>query len=110
MASEIASRDQNQVPTLIGVSSSDGTSIVKVWVDPNTHRLLVSGSGLVGFQQPTGTVNGVNTTFIFTNAPNAIVIDGVTKQKVGSDGTINWTGTTTVVLSVPPAFDIFSVA
>jgi len=49
MAVENASRDQNNVPTLLGASSADGTSPVKVWADPSTHRLLVDlGSGVVG--------------------------------------------------------------
>lgn len=39
--SDIASRDQNNVPTLLGVSSADGTSPIKVYADPSTHRLLV---------------------------------------------------------------------
>lgn len=45
-----AKRDQNFVPTLIGVSSSDGVTPVNVYVDPITHRLLVdlaSGAGTV---------------------------------------------------------------
>lgn len=40
-----ASRDQNNVPTLLGVSSTDGVSPVKVYADPSTHRLLVNGTG-----------------------------------------------------------------
>lgn len=49
MAVENASRDQNSVPTLLGASASDGTSPVKIYADPDTHRLLVdSTSGVVG--------------------------------------------------------------
>jgi hypothetical protein len=36
-----AKRDENRIPTLIGVSSSDGITPVLVYVDPTTHRLLV---------------------------------------------------------------------
>ncbi len=44
-----ASRDENSVPTLLGVSSADGTSTVKIYADPSTHRLLVNAtSGVVG--------------------------------------------------------------
>lgn len=44
-----ASRDGNFVPTLLGVSSADGTTPVRVWADPSTHRLLVDlGAGVVG--------------------------------------------------------------
>lgn len=40
-----ASRDQNFVPSLLAVSSSDGTTTIKVYADPSTHRLLVTNSG-----------------------------------------------------------------
>lgn len=43
-----AKRDENFVPTLLGVSSSDGVTPVEVWVDPVTHRLLVDVSGASG--------------------------------------------------------------
>lgn len=39
-----ASRDQNFVTTLLGVSSSDGTTPITVYVDPVTHRLKVDGA------------------------------------------------------------------
>lgn len=46
-----AYRDQNNVPTLIAASSSDGFTPVRVYADPTTHRLLVDiaggGSGTV---------------------------------------------------------------
>ena len=46
-----ASRDENFVPTLIGVSSADGRTPITVYVDPVTHRLKVDlgggGSGTV---------------------------------------------------------------
>lgn len=45
-----AKRDENRVPTLIGVSSADGTTPVNVYVDPTTHRLKVdmaAGTGTV---------------------------------------------------------------
>lgn len=45
-----AKHDQNHVPTLIGVSSVDGSTPINAYVDPVTHRLLVdsaNGSGTV---------------------------------------------------------------
>lgn len=44
-----ASRDQNYVPTLLGVSSADGVTPVTIYVDPTTHRVLVdlASSGAV---------------------------------------------------------------
>lgn len=42
-----ASRDQNRVPTLIGVSSSGFQIPATVAVDPSTHRMLVTTTGTV---------------------------------------------------------------
>lgn len=112
-----AYRDENDVPTLIAVSNVDGQTVVRLWADPVTHRLLVDsngGGGSSGFQQPTsGVIDGVNKTFTWTSAPNAIVVDqGRTMQKTNSapDSNNNWSGTTTTVLQVAPSYDIFAVA
>lgn len=50
-----ASRDQNFVPTLLGVSNADGTTPTTVYADPTTHRLLVDVAG-----GGTGTVTSVS--------------------------------------------------
>lgn len=50
-----ASRDQNNVPTLLGVSSNDGVTPTTVYVDPLTHRILVDSTG-----GGTGTVTSVS--------------------------------------------------
>lgn len=39
-----APRDNNRVPTQIGVSSSDGTTPTTVYVDPSTHRQYVDAT------------------------------------------------------------------
>lgn len=68
-----------------------------------------SSGGGSGYQVPTGTVNGTNQTFTWATAPNVIVVDqGRAMQKVSSDGTVNWTGTTTTILSIAPTFDIYA--
>src|SRR4030067_2890896 len=41
---ESAPRDQNRVPTLIGVNSSDLTTPELVGVDPATNRMLVNAT------------------------------------------------------------------
>lgn len=51
--SDIANRDQNFVPSLLAVSSVDGSSPVKLYADPTTHRLLVDLPGM-------GTVTSVS--------------------------------------------------
>jgi hypothetical protein len=75
-------------------------------------QISASASGGSGFQQSTsGVVNGSNQIFIWATAPNVIVVDqGRPMQKVSSDGTVNWTGTTTTTLSIAPTFDIFATA
>lgn len=72
-----AYRDQNNVPTLIAASNSDGSTPVRLYADPTTHRLLVDlASGGIQVETPTGTVNGVNVTFTTTNTPKEIHADG----------------------------------
>ncbi len=65
-----------------------------------------------GYQNPTvGVVNGVNQVYTWATAPSVIVVDqGRPMQKVSSDGTVNWTGTTTTTLAIAPNFDIFATA
>lgn len=63
-----ANKDQSSVATLIAVSSSDGVSIVRLWADPITHRLLVDNSGGGGggtgtWYPVSGTINSSNVTF-----------------------------------------------
>lgn len=99
-----------------GVSSVDITLVLNAEIDPITGRLLTDdggGGGSSGFQQPiSGTVNGSNRIFTFSTAPNAVVVDGATLQKLeqGSFATQNWTGTTTITLLVAPTQSVFAIA
>lgn len=47
-----AKRDNNQIPVILGTSSSDGTTPIPIKADPSTHALLVNdratGSDLSG--------------------------------------------------------------
>lgn len=65
-----------------------------------------------GYQLTTsGTVNGTNKVFAFATAPNAIVVDTVPMKRLQADGvTANWTGTTTITLTVAPNDVIFGIA
>lgn len=102
--------DGNSRQGLIAASSVDGATPVRLYADPVTHRLLVSNSTVgAGFQQPTGTVNGTNAIFVFPATPNVVCVDHQPFQKVSSDGTVNWTGTTTITLSVAPVTDVFGI-
>lgn len=73
------------------------------------NDVTISTSG-GGFLAATGTVNGTNLDFTFSSAPSIIVVDGVPRQKTQSDGTVNWTGTTSITLVVAPTFDVYGVA
>lgn len=100
----------------------DGSIVLKVARNLNFGTGLsvsVNASGIAtisatgtGYQAPTsGTIDGSNQVFVFATEPNAIIVDGGrTMQRISGDGTVNWTGTTTVTLSIAPVFDIFSVA
>lgn len=90
----------------LDVSNSFTKEGVRYMIEEMMHG-AGSGSGGGTILEATGTVNGVNTSFTFTTAPVMLVVDGVPKQKTSSDGTANWTGTTTVTLLIAPTFDIF---
>lgn len=61
-----------------------------------------------GYQAPlSGGLTGTNT---WTTAPKVIVVDNVPKQKVNTDGSVNWTGTTTTVLALAPNYDLYALA
>lgn len=105
--------DSNSRGSLTAVSNADGKTIVRLWADPITHRLLVllSGSPVMTLAA-TGTVNGLNATFTFTQLPTYIVSDHAWYAQTNSNGTTNWTwnaGTLTATMTIPPTEDIFGV-
>ena len=75
----------------------------------STLESTPSSSSGASFLAATGTVNGSNTSFTFTSAPSIIYVDGVAKQKTASDSSVNWSGTTSVSLTIAPNFDIFGL-
>lgn len=76
-----ASKDENGVSTLIAASSADGKTPVRVYADPDTHRLLVQGEpGATGPTGPTGATGPtVGATGEFTSADDktVVVVDGL---------------------------------
>lgn len=107
MTAPNASKDENDVSSLIAVSNVDGSSPVKVYADPVTHRLLVdlAGAGL-NVEVPPEAPDGSRTTFTFVNTPMVIVVD----QGRSMRSTVGWTyAGTTATLDVAPQFDIFSM-
>lgn len=98
---------------------SDGTTTVTNVTDIEFSGVTVTNGGggiadvtitATGYQVATGTVNGSNKSFTFTVAPKVLGVDGTVVRKVASDGTVNWTGTTNITLSVAPNFDLFGIA
>lgn len=89
---ENAKRDENSVPTLIGVSNVDGVTPIRVYADPVTHRLLIDGTpgstGATGPTGPTGLVFGVTG----PTGPTGVGTTGPT----GSQGVTGPTGVTGV--------------
>lgn len=104
-----AERDQNNVPTLIGVSSSDGVTPTLVFVNPATGRMLVDlpggGSGTVtsvsvvsanGFA---GTVATATTTPAITLSTS---ITGILQGNGVAVSAASTTGSGAVVLATSP--------
>ena len=87
-----ASRDENRVTTLLGVSSSDGVTPVTLYADPTTHRLLTSAGGGAAPSDATFVTLSTNATLT-----NERVLTGTANQVVITD---NGAGST-VVLSLP---------
>lgn len=76
--------------------------------------ITISSSSVGGLVlQATGTVNGTNTIFTFTQKPSLIVTDGVAYQETNKIGETIWTwvaGTLTATLTIPPQSDIYGIS
>lgn len=100
----------NTTDSLTFVAGSNMTITTDSGSKTVTFASSGTGGGGSGYQAASsGTVDGSNTVFTWSSAPSVIVVDSVPKRKTQSDGTVNWTGTTTTTLSVAPNFDIFGL-
>lgn len=114
-----ASRDENFVPTLLGASTVDGVTPVKVYANPVTHRLLVDsaggGSGTVqtvavatanGFA---GTSDGdpANPTLTLTTTINSPVLKG--NGTAISAATTTGSGSTVMLNNAPTIINTLTV-
>lgn len=108
-----AKRDENSVPTLIAVSSADGTTPVLVYANPTTHRLLTtaaSGNGTGTWWKVTGTIDGNNTSFSIATAAGSDFLLVLGRQPQAQDvGADTWdysytvgAGTTTITYHTAP--------
>ncbi len=104
-----ASRDQNNVPTLLAVSSLDGVTPVVVYADPITHRLLVDlgggGSGTVT-DVSVVTANGFAGSVATSTTTPAITLSTTITGILSGNGTAisaaSTTGSGAVVLATTP--------
>ena len=115
MANEILKRDQNSAVVLGGITDDSNQFIKMLRVDPTTGRLLVTATGGTGFTElaATGTVDGTNLAFTFTQQPSYIVVDGYWMKALDNNGGTQWSwnaGTSTVTLIIPPTNAIFGIA
>jgi len=103
-----AKRDENFVPTLIGVSSVDGITPITVYVDPVTHRLkvdLAAGSGTVTSVSVVSANGFAGTVATATSTPAITLSTTVTGILQGNGTAISaasTTGSGAVVLANTP--------
>jgi hypothetical protein len=99
-----AGRDQNFVPTLLGVSNVDGTTPVTIYADPVTHRLLVdipSGTGTVTSVSVVSANGFAGTVATATTTP-AITLSTTITGILKGNGTAISAGTASDVDSILP--------
>lgn len=68
-----ASRDQNFVPTLLGVSNVDGVTPVAIYADPTTHRLLVDTAAFSGAGAPSSTPSAIGQIYVDTTGSKVYI-------------------------------------
>jgi hypothetical protein len=71
-----ASKDENGVSTLIGASTADGKTPVRVYADPTTHRLLVQNGAGSGIVAPATTPSYIGQVYVDTSAKKAYMAMG----------------------------------
>lgn len=107
MADQTNAIDANSKPSLTAVSNADGKTIVRLWADPVTHRLLTdAASGGVGtYYTVSGTIDGSNVTFTIATAvmSDPLLFLARQPQMLNTDFTyVAGGGITTFTYVVPP--------
>lgn len=92
--------DENDVKGLIAASSSDGSTPVKLYADPTTHRLLVDASGATGTFVTNEVVSGSGTSYTLAHTPivGSVAVYGAGQRLTpgaGNDYTISGAAITT---------------
>jgi len=107
-----AARDQNRIPTLLGVSSADGITPVAVYVDPTTHRMYVDipgGSGTVTTVSVVSANGFAGTVANASSTPAITLTTSINAPVLAGNGTAISAATTTgsgstVALATSPVF------
>lgn len=103
-----ASHDSNSIPTLLAASSTDGTTPIKVYADPVTHRLKVDASGAGGtgtYYTVSGTIDGANMTFTIPVAVTSDFLLFLARQPQAFTTDFSYVagaGSTTITLTYAP--------
>lgn len=112
MSGQNTYHDNNHVPVLAAVSSVDGQSVVLLWADPSTHRLLTTGTDsgtTVHTETPQGLIDGMNTTYTTIDTINGIfsfAINGMflhPQDIAAGTGDYTFSGDTITFLTALPA-------
>lgn len=96
------------VTTVTNVGTIDFTGAAVSNGGGGTANVLIGG--FTELPKLSGSVNGVNVTFTFSQTPSYIVSDGAWYKKLDSNGNAQWSGTTTVTMVIPPTTSIFGIA
>lgn len=85
-----ASRDQNDVPTMLGVLDSDGDTLVRIKIEPVTHAIKADDASTGTDRGPTiaprdenfipallavSSVDGVTPVVVYANSDGELLID-----------------------------------
>ncbi len=106
MADQTAPIDANTRQGLTAVSSADGSTIVRLWADPITHRLLTdsaSGGGTGTWYDVTGSINGSNVTFTIPVSPSSDILLFLARQPQMDSEDFTITGSTITYAVAPDA-------
>jgi len=71
-----AKLDENGRPALTAVSSSDGQTVVRLYADPTSHRLLVENAAGSGTGAPATTPSFLGQIYIDTAGPDVYMATG----------------------------------
>lgn len=94
-----APRDENRVPTLLGTSSTDGTTPTTIYANPTTHRLLVDSGASATTTTTWGSTGNTKTISDATVTATSIVVFMTATSPAGLWSVVCGSGTFTITSS-----------